>query len=170
MALDPSVRVCFFFFSLWDLLTFRSYLFCMSPREAAVHLVKVTVEARTVEIGRPGKYIRHGAPSRWELMLSSWPDSGLGEDWTQEDKEARTVHVKASSVSHTWRRRRIYNTFNQMCTVSRTCKNSSRLALHNIGKPCIAISFSFLQYIWYETNAGNFIRYMQSVFRVQTQS
>lgn len=52
----------------------------MSPGEAAICLVKVTVEAKTVEIGRLGEYIRHGAPSHCELMLSTWPGSGLVED------------------------------------------------------------------------------------------
>lgn len=33
-------------------------------------------------------------------MLSSWPDSSLSEDWTQEDKEHHTIPAKAWAVSH----------------------------------------------------------------------
>lgn len=81
----------------------RSYLSCISPRESAVHLVKVIVEWRTAEIGRLAKYIRQSVvlvrAQNWCYplgLIAVWP-----EDWTQEDKEAHTLAAKARSVSHT---------------------------------------------------------------------
>lgn len=94
--------VSFFFFFL-EADTSRSYLSRVSPRESAVHLVKVIVEWRTVEIGRLAKYICQTAvlvrAENWCYplgLIAVWP-----EDWTQEDKEAHTIAAKARSVSHT---------------------------------------------------------------------
>lgn len=72
--------------------------------ESAIRLVKVTVEGRTVEIGRLGKYI---CQTMVLLCTQSWCYPHclivvLAEDWTEEDKEAHTEHIKTSSVSYVW--------------------------------------------------------------------
>lgn len=118
--LNPSVKVRLFLSWTW----YIQVLICsVYHPESAIRLVKVTVEGRTVEIGRLGKYI---CQTMVLLRTQSWCYPlglivVLAEDWTEEDKEAHTEHIKTSSVSYL----RMH-----MCFFFSTCWHVDKKILH----------------------------------------
>lgn len=99
-VLNPIVMLFYFLFESW---CFRSYLCCISHRESAVHLLKVTVEGRTVEIGRLGKYI---CQTMMLVYTKSWFYLlGLRVVWLKMNTRGQRNVANTWFFSHTWTHR-----------------------------------------------------------------
>lgn len=77
--------------------TFCSYLLSISPKEAAVHLLKVRAETRTVKIGWVNI---HSVVLLWSGSRC-YPAGGLAEEWALKDEKMYNQQTKEGAFAKT---------------------------------------------------------------------
>lgn len=75
--------------------TFCSYLLSISPKEAAMHLLKVRAETRTVKIGWVNI---HSVVLLWSGSRC-YPAGGLAEQWAMKDKKMYNQQTKEGAFA-----------------------------------------------------------------------